>query len=195
MRRTRLRAALLIVVGAALGGIGYLVSRNVVARRARTLGELGMEFLPQVAQRIQNFRRVKMENGRMMWEITATDARYFQQENELVVVEPRMTFFLKEEGRTAHLAGAEGRITLADREVSRLTIRGNVALRLDDLELETDEASYDRARDLITVPGVVTVRGKTLDVRGRGMEVDVGPQHVRLLDDVRTTVHGDAAAS
>jgi LPS export ABC transporter protein LptC len=195
MRRTRLRAALLIVVGAALGGIGYLVSRNVAARRARTLGELGMEFLPQVAQRIQNFRRVKMENGRTVWEITARDAQYFEHENQLVVAEPRMTFFLKEEGRTAHLAGAEGRITLAGREVSRLTIRGDVALQLDDLELETDEASYDRARDLITAPGVVTVRGKTLDVRGRGMEVDVGPQHVRLLDDVHTTVHSDAAAS
>jgi len=27
------------------------------------------------------------------------------------------------------------------------------------------------------------------------MEVDVGPQHVRLLKNVRTTVHGDAKPS
>jgi len=58
MRRTRLRTALLIVVSAALGGIGYLVSRNVVAHRAHPLEELGRDFLPQVAQRIQNFRRI-----------------------------------------------------------------------------------------------------------------------------------------
>ena len=195
MRRTRLRAALLIVVGAALGGIGYLVSRDVRARHGHGLDELGADFLPEVAQRIQNFHRVKVENGRMVWEITAKDARYFEQDSQIVVLEPKMTFFMKEEGRAAHLAGAEGRITLDGREVKALTLRGNVAVRLDDLQLETNEATYDRERDLITAPGIVTVHGRTLDVRGRRMEVDVGPQHVRLLEDVHTTVHGDAAPS
>jgi len=197
MRRTRLRAALLIVVGAALAGIGYLVSRNVLARRVSTVAELGRDFLPQVAQRIQNFHRVKMERGRMAWEITAKDARYFSQENQIVVVHPQMTFFLKEDGRTAHVTGTEGRITLEGQghDVRMLTLRGAVVVQLDDLELQTDEATYERERDLITAPGVVTVRGRTLDVRGRGMEVDVGPQHVRLLDDVHTVVHRNAAPS
>jgi LPS export ABC transporter protein LptC len=195
MRRTRLRAALLIVVGAALGAIGYLVTRDVRARRVETLQELGTDFLPEVAQRIQNFRRVKMEKGRMIWEITAKDARYFEQENQVVVIEPKMTLFLKDSGRAAHLAGSEGRMTLEGREVKALKLRGGVSVHLDDLELVTDEATYDREHDLITAPGIVTIHGRTLDVRGRGMEVNVGPQHVRLLDDVHTTVHGDAAQS
>ena len=195
MRRTRLRAALLVVVGAALGGIGYLVSRDVRERGAHALDELGADFLPEVAQRIQNFHRVKVENGRMVWEITAKDARFFEQNNQVVVIEPQMTFYLKESGRAAHLAGSEGRITLDGREVKALTLRGNVVVRMDDLLLETNEATYDREHDLITAPGDVTVHGRTLDVRGRRMEVDVGPQHVRLLEDVHTTVHSDAAPS
>jgi LPS export ABC transporter protein LptC len=195
MRRTRLRAALLLVVCGALGGIGWLVSRNVAGHRVRAAEELGADFLPQVAQRIQNFRRVKVEKGRTVWEITATDAQYFEQSSEVVVSEPRMTFFLKEEGRSARIAGTEGRITLDGHEVKRLTMRGKVVVKLDDLEMETDEATYDRTRDLITAPGVVTMRGRSLAVQGRGMEVDVGPQHVRLLDDVHTTVRNDAAAS
>ena len=170
-----MRAALLIVVGAALGGIGYLVSRNVIARRVRSVAELGRDFLPQVAQRIQNFRRVKVEHGRMVWEITAKDARYFEQDNQIVVVEPRMTFFLKDQGRTAHLTGNEGRITLEGHDVSMLTLQGDVVVRLDDLELDTDEATYERERDLITAPGIVTA-------------------HV-LRPDVHTVVHGDAAKS
>lgn len=195
MRRTRLRAALLLVVGAALAGIAYLVTRDVSARKAHTLQELGADFLPQVAQRIQNFRRVKMENGRMVWEITAKDAQYFEQDDQIVVIQPEMTFFMKQDGRAAYLVGAEGRITLDGREVKALTIRGSVAVRLDDLRVETEEATYDRERDLITAPGVVTLHGRTLDVRGRRMELDVGPQHVRLFEDVHTTVHSDAAPS
>ena len=70
-----------------------------------------------------------------------------------------------------------------------------VSVRLDDLTLETEEATYDHARDLITAAGPVTVRGRQLDLRGLGMEVKVGPQHVRFLRDVHTIVHSDAAAS
>ena len=193
MRRTRLRATLLLAVTSALVGIGYLTSRSVTARRPHTLRDLGEGFLPQVAQRIQNFRRGKVEKGRTVWEITAKDAQYFEQQDEIVVREPRMTFFL--EGRQARIEGAEGRLTLAGHELRTLTLRGGVAVRLDDLEVDTEEATYDRSRDMITSPALVTIRGRTLEVSGRGMEVEVGPQLVRLLEHVHTTVRSDAAAS
>jgi LPS export ABC transporter protein LptC len=195
MRRTRLRAALLIVVAAALGGIGFLVSRNVTARRARTLEDLGRDFLPEVAQRIQNFRRVKVKDGRTVWEITAADAQYYSEQDEIVVREPRLTLFFEDGRRQAHVTGAEGRLTLAGRELRTVTLRGGVDVTLDDLAVRTDEATYDRETDLITSSAVVTIRGKTLDVRARGMEVAVGPQRVRLMDDVHTVVHPDASAS
>lgn len=192
MRRTRLRTALLVVVAVAVVGIGYLVSRSVTTRRGRGMLELGADFLPEVAQRIQNFHRVKVENGRTMWEITAKEAQYFDERKEVVVREPRMTFFVKDGDRQVHVTGAEGRLHLDGRELKTLTLRGGVTVDVDDLSLETPEATYDRATDVITAPDVVTLRGRTLDVRGRGMELQVGPQHVRLLDAVHTVVRPDA---
>ena len=53
---------------------------------------IAADFLPQVAQRIQNFRRVKVKDGRTVWEITADDAQYFDKENAVVVRLPRVTF-------------------------------------------------------------------------------------------------------
>lgn len=195
MRRTRLRAALLLVVAAALGGIGYLVSRNVAARRTDPLRELGQDFLPQVAQRIQNFRRVKVKDGKTVWQIVAKDAQLFERTHQVIVHEPHMTLYLDGGAREVHISGTEGRIQLDGQELESLTLRGDVAVQLDDLRLETDEATYNRERDLLTSPNVVTVHGRTLDVFGRGMEVDVGPQHIRLLDDVHTVVRSDAATS
>jgi LPS export ABC transporter protein LptC len=195
MRRTRLRAALLLTVVAAVGTIGYLVSRNVAARRVDPLRELGVDFLPQVAQRIQNFRRVKVEKGRTVWQITARDAQYFEQTGEIVVRDPEMTFFL-EGNRQAYVAGAEGRLVLhGGKELESLTLSGSVAIRLDDLELKTEQATYNRERDLITSAVAVTVTGRTLEVQGKGMEVEVGPQLMRLLDDVHTVVKNNAASS
>jgi LPS export ABC transporter protein LptC len=192
MQRKRLRAALLLVVAVGLAGIGYLVNRNVAARKARTLVDLGADFLPQVAQRIQNFHRVKIENGRTRWEINARDAQYFDERKEIVVHEPRMTFFVEHSERKVEVTGSEGRIGLDGRELRTLTLRGSVVVRVDDMEVQTDVATYDRSTDLITAPEVVTLRGRTLDVRGRGMELKVGPQQVRLLDDVHTVVRSDA---
>ena len=195
MRRPRLRAALLLVVAAALAGIGLLVSRNVTARRPRTIADLGADFLPRVAQRIQNFRRAKVKNGRTVWEITAKDAQYFEPEQAIVVVEPHLTVFLDDGAREATVSGAEGRLTLDGQELATVTLRGGVTLRLDDLELETEEATYDRARDLITSAAPVTIRAPTVELRGRGLEVQVGPQQVRILADVHTTLRSHAARS
>src|SRR5437016_5810265 len=109
MRRTRLRAGLLVVVAAALAGIGYEVSRTVGARRARTLADLGSDFLPTVAQHIRSFRRIKVEKGRTLWEITARDAHYYDKQDEIVVREPQMTLDLADSERRAHVSGTERR--------------------------------------------------------------------------------------
>jgi len=197
MRRKGLRAALLVVVAVALTGIGYLVNRNVTARRPHTVLDLGDDFLPHVAQHIQHFRRVKVEHGRIAWEINARDAQYFEASKEIVVHEPVMTFFLEKDNRQVHVSGDEGHLHLDDgdgRELKGFTLKGSVVVQLDDIQVETEEATYDRAEDLITAPKVVTLHGKTLDVRGVGMELHVGPQQVKLLDDVHTVVKSHAAS-
>lgn len=192
MRRRRLRRALLIGVLAALGGIAYLVSNSLTARLDPV--RLGADLLPRVAQRIQNFRRVKVKDGRTVWEITADDAQYFEDANQIIVHQPRLTFFLKDGDRPCRVTGAEGRLSLDGREIDSVTLAGGVSVQLDDLTLETDEATYERERDLITSPGPVTVRSRTLEVRGHGMEISVGPQQLRLLSDVHTTVRSDATS-
>ena len=116
MRRNRLRAALLVVVAAALAGIGHQVSRTVTTRRTHSRFEL-TDFLPDVAQRIRNFHRLKVSNGKTVWEITAEDAKYFEKQDEVVIREPRMTLFLSDGNRQAHIRGSEGRLTLQDKEV------------------------------------------------------------------------------
>lgn len=193
MRKRRLRAALLGTVSLALVGIGYLVWRTLHA--VRVPAELVADLLPEAAQYIRDFRRVKVKDGRTVWEITAQDARFFDKEGEVVVTEPRVTLFLEDGGRTARVSGTEGRLTLDDRELRTLTLDGGVTVKIDDLEIKTASATYDHARDLITAPGDVSIHDGTLDVRGTGLEMSVTPQQLRLLGDVRTVVRSDAEES
>ena len=197
MRRSRLRAGLLVVVAMALTGIGYRVWRNVAERTPRSLGELGVELIPEVAQHMQNFHRIKVKNGHMEWEIKADDAQYYQKQNEIVVRVPEVTIYTEEGVQRAWLTGKEAHLGLVDegREVGSMELRGDVILWLGDLELRTDTATYDRDRDLITAPGAVTITGRTMNVNADGMEVDVTPQHIRLLENVHTLLKPNAAGS
>jgi lipopolysaccharide export system protein LptC len=194
MRRSRLRAALLTVVAAALAGIGFATWQNVRARHPHTVADLGTDFLPEVAQHIQNFRRTKLKDGKAVWEVKAEDAQYFEGEQQIVVQKPEVTFYLDGGSRRATLVGTEGRLTLDGKELAAVTMHGDVVLVLDDIEFRADDATYDHAGDLISAPGLVTIRGKTLDVRGQGLQVDVTPKRVRLLSDVHTVLRHDAAS-
>src|SRR5438093_7370033 len=117
MRRTRLRTTLLLVVLAAVGGIGILVSRSIKARRTNPHSELGQDFLPQVAQRIQNFRRIKLKKGKAVWQMTAKDAQFYEKRNEIIVREPEMTFFLEGGNRKTFISGREGHLTVEGRDL------------------------------------------------------------------------------
>ena len=98
------------------------------------------------------------------------------------------------QARVDRRRGAPRRSTGASSSPS--TLDGDVVLWLDDLELRTDEATYDRARDLITAPGAVDDHADaTSTCRRTGMEVDVTPAALRLLDDVHTVLRSDAATS
>ena len=194
MRRRRLRTTLLVVVAAALVGIGYQVMTSVRATRQRP--SRGIEIdLPAVAQHIQDFRRVKTKQGKPVWEIKAVDARYFDDQNAIVVQKPEVTFFLDDGARRATLKGTEGRLQLDGQELESVNVQGDVRLVLDDLEFRSATASYERDKDLISAPGPVTITGNTMDVKAEGMEVQVTPQQVRLLAQVHTVLRLDGAGS
>jgi LPS export ABC transporter protein LptC len=194
MRRHGFRAALLVVVMVALAGIGYRVWTSVRAVGGRALRSIPID-LPAVAQHIRDFRRVKTKDGKPVWEVKAAEARYFDDEAAIVVQAPEVIFFFDEGVRRAALSGAEGRLQLAGQELESVQVEGQVRLTLDDLEFRTDVASYERARDLISAPGVVTITGKALDVTADGMEVLVTPQQVRFLSNVHSVLRLDAADS
>jgi lipopolysaccharide export system protein LptC len=97
--------------------------------------------------------------------------------------------------RRAELSGREGHLDLTDKDLDVVRLEGDVRLALDDLELTTHDATYERSRELVVAPGPVVIRGRALDVEAVGMEVELEPQRLRLLADVHTELRVDDAGS
>lgn len=185
--RSRLRLLVGIVLVATIGGGMWLLWRDAATRRAAERAAVPIEVLPDVSQRIQNFHRVKVENGRKVWEVRARDAQYKEGEGVVSVIDPVVALYLAD-GREVSLRGTTGTVLLDGRELKRVDVEGAIAVQLGDYALSTDRASYEAATDLVTAPGAVHITGGGLDIVGRHMEVEVGAQRLRLAQQVRVVL-------
>ncbi len=181
--RKRLRLALVVTVAFLFAGVAALVGRSLWQQYQFELARKGLEMLPGVSQHIKDFRRVKVDAGRKVWEVAADDAQYFADERAVVVRGAVVQWYLKD-GRVVGLKGPEGRITLDGRDVSRVELSGGIQVSVADYVVRAEHATYERATARISAPGTVEIVGKGLKVTGDGMEVDVDAQRLMLLRDV-----------
>lgn len=164
-----------------------MVRRALTLNEQLELAQKVLELVPDAAQRIRDFRRVQVRDGRKEWEIAAAEARYFDEEQRVVVREPMVRLYL-EDGRVVGIRGDEGVIVLDGRELRTVDLEGDIEVTLADYTVRTAAARYDRGADTIRAPGGVEISGREIDARGMGMEVDVSAQKLRLLNEVRMTL-------
>jgi LPS export ABC transporter protein LptC len=187
--RKRLRLLLGGVLVLALAGVGLQLLHNRWMQRLRSLRTAELDFLPEVAQRIQNFRRVKMDGDRKEWEVAAREAQYFEDDHEIVVTGPEVSFYLEDGEGTVSLRGEHGRIRLDGREMDRVELEGGIEVHFQDYLVRTDRAVYERAADTVVSPAV-TISGNGIELRGGRMTIEMGAQTVRLDGKVATQLRG-----
>ena len=193
--RQRLRLALGCCLALAVGAVGVQLARSQWAQHLRSLRTRELDFLPQVAQRIQNFRRVKMEGDRKVWEVAAREAQYQEEDQQIVVDAPDVSFYLRGNQGVVRLEGKQGKIKLDGREMDRVDLEGAIELHFRDYVVRSDGGFYERAKDSIVSPGSVTVTGDGLSLRGDRMTLEMESQKVRFDGSVQTVLEhkGEAA--
>jgi len=188
--------ARMVVIAAAVllvAGIAWMVAGSLRAQWRREVTQTGLDLLPQVAQRIQDFHRVKTQDGRKVWEVAAREAQYLDEAHQVLVKEPLVHLFLKD-GRDVGLSGHEGRILLDGRELDQVDLRGSIEVEFGGYTAHAEQAVYRHADNLISSSEPVEIFGRALELRGERMEVDVGSQTLRLFRRVTMTLHPDAKA-
>jgi LPS export ABC transporter protein LptC len=148
-----------------------------------------------VSQRIKEFRRVKVKDGRTVWELTAREAEYFEDQGQVVVTRPEVSFF-GEDGQNVAVKGREGRVFLSGAtNLEKIELGGGIEVHVGEYVLRTDKAIWVQQEDVIVSPGHVAVQGAQISLDGEGMLVDLGRQRVQLLKGVRTTLRNDDSAT
>lgn len=186
MRRARLRIALIVLVLGGLTGIGFLIGQTMLQQQRVAERTEEAMLAPDIAQSIRKFRRVKVEEGRTVWDLQA-DKADFLDEGRVVVEVPRLSFFA-DDGQSVALSGATGEVLLDGPEVGRIDLGGGIEVTVGQYRLETPSASWVGKSNRVIATAGVDLRGGGVEITGERMVVDLGTRSVVFMNDVRTVL-------
>ena len=195
MSRNQLRFLLGVTVLGLIATLGYLSSQ--VGQNPETqklLDELPVEAAgEETVQRMTEFRRVKMQDGKKVWEIVARQARYFADKNEVKIETPEVSLYF-DDGDAVALRCQEGTVHLdgGSQDILHVDLRGELEMQIGDIALKTDQATYDREQNTISSDGILYIVGQGFTVEGKGYTVAVDTKQVTLNSNVQTTVTREA---
>lgn len=191
MSRNQVRFLLASATLLLMVSIGYYLVVGMQMRRdnERLIEKLASDVSPEDEQRMQHFRRTKMHDGKKVWEVAARQARYSQEEGEVVIESPQMSLYLSN-GDVIALRCQEGRIHVNQEgeEVTRMELTGDLHMQIGAFSLTGEEAIYESALNVVFSSSPVQIVGRGVTVAGRGYVVDVAAKRVTLNSDIRTTL-------
>lgn len=192
MRRARVRVALIVVVLGVLTGIGFLLGRSMLQQRGAAERTEKQVFAPDVAQSIREFHRVKVEDGRTVWDLRAEKAD-FLDEGRVVVELPELAFFA-DDGQSVRLSGVSGEVVLDGTKVGRIDLKGGIEVSVGQYRLETPEASWIDSMNTVVAPSGVDLSGSGVTITGDVMIVELEKRRVLVVGDVKTVLTRTAEA-
>ncbi len=190
MRRKGIGVILLIAIFASLGGVAYKVAEHFWLMKAREIKKNPsklLDYVPEAALQIKDFRRTKIEKGQKVWELFGEEARYLKTEKEVVIKKPRMIFYQKD-NTSIEATGDDGHLWLTDKEgeMEKAQFQGGVQVNYRGFVLNTEEVLYLKSKNQMVLPGKVNVKGDGMELEGVGMEINLDDEKMRLLQKVRT---------
>ena len=191
MRKTR-RLILLLAVFLSLGGVGYKVFETVseAQREIKKNPIKALDYLPESALHVKDFRRAKVENGRKVWEVMGEEADYYKDQKEAVIKKPRFLYYDRD-GEVAETSGEVARMFLSEKELEKLQIEGGIQVNYQNYVLKSAEAIYLPGQQRIVLPKRTTLVGGGFELEGSSMEVELDSKIIRLLNNVKTKIEPD----
>ena len=194
--RKRRRLILLVVIFLSLGGVGYKVAESIWAMKVNEIRRnplKALDYLPDSALQIKDFRRAKVEDGRKIWELVGDEARYFKDKREAVIKNPKF-FYYDSNGETAETTGATAHLFFNERELEKMQLEGGIQVSYQGYVLRSEEAIYLPAHQRIVFPSRALVAGNGLELEGSRMEVELETKKLRMLRNVKSRVEPNKLA-
>lgn len=157
MTRKLSLALLALALAAGVGLWGWSILRKETAPLAELIKEIPANVDIDISAR--GVTLSQGAEGRKDWQLTANSASYNQETNQASVIEPRITYFPKDDGAPVKVSAPSG---LVDQAANAVKLGPDVAIDWQELSIRGRELSYLGANRTLVLSGeVVAHRGES----------------------------------
>lgn len=180
------RVRMLLLGGSAAVGLVLLVA-VLRPERHESAADLAREAGLGVAEALG--KKIHLGDPAQGWDLWLGSCRSSEETKVADCSEVKIAYRSESQGELV-VTSQRARATTTDWEIDLL---GDVTLTSERLTMRTDRAHYSSSKHLLTSDDVVTIAGKGLEMKGTGLDVDVGSQTMRLRSAVHTKIQPKVA--
>jgi lipopolysaccharide export system protein LptC len=186
-RPRTIKALLLAVIGITIAGIivVFIGYRRIMQQHEALLAPL--EQKADIA--IESFEQTATKNGVKEWHLRARSARYQKANQEAVLEDLTVIFFLKD-GDQAHLTADRGTVLIKSND---LTVSGNVIADNGHYQLKSQEMHYQHDQRILLSRVPVEISGPGFHVMADSIRFDLNTHRTLLEGNVDARFSGKLA--
>lgn len=137
---------------------------------------------------LDNFQRNQIRDGKKLWEVLAERGRYLPGSSK-AELEKAQLFLFRKDGSKVELTAERALLNFGGVDLDRADVSGDVRMVYNDkVQMQTENATYNKAESTVHVPGKVKITTETLQVTGTDLMVDIEKQEMQLRSDVTTVI-------
>lgn len=181
----KLRIVLVLIIFSIIGilAVVYLNYRKLIENPEKMIAA----FKPGTDMTIDNIHQTTTRNGRKEWQLDAASAHYIDTEKKVRLEDLGMTFFLENQ-QQIQLTAESG---ILETETQNISIKGQVKLKNEDANLQTDELHYQHDKQFIFADTPVTITGDVFQLSAESMTLDLEKGRAVLKGNVQATFDDD----
>ena len=138
---------------------------------------------------LRDFYRSETRDGKTVWEIRGSNAKFFPQDS-LVQIQDGLLHFSTDEDKPIRVEGGKALLHLNGSAMKKADIEESVKLTFnDEITINTDAATYFVEEDFVRAPGKVFIESDMVEIRGEHLEANVETQTAQILRNVESVIY------
>lgn len=183
----KLKYVLLSIV---LIAVGIVVVVYMGYRRLSEAPEILLSTLQDGADMsIGKIHQTATRDGKREWSLEAASAHYIEDQNQVILNELSVTFYL-DDGDEVYLTAQQGVLNTGSNDIE---VSGNVIIKKDTYQLTTDKLNYENKQRIIFTRGPVLLTGEDARVSANSASLDLNTKTIRLKGNVESTLSENSA--
>ena len=140
--------------------------------------------------KLTDMEYTEMQKGRRIWNLKASEAKYFQEDQKTALSRVELVFFL-ESGEEIHLESQHGILYAGSKDIE---LWGQVhAAFPQDYELTTEKAYYRHAENEISSDAAILVTGPDMKLAGMKWKYAIPERRAFLEGQIQATLMVDGS--